>query len=544
MTVFSILMVLVSAGRLGVDGTFHFPEIQQMDLRHDPANEPTGPLAGKDGGHQVGDVINFWAMDESGPIPMFYLTSATCRHSGELSYVFVEDTQWGVEEYQWDQEDVETLASAMEGENGIIATDAEYFGDIPDLMDDDPRVYFLVLDIKDGYGVGGQDWYIAGYFSPYNMFTEWEARNYYGGHSNEVEMLYLDSYPGIPEDAMYIASHELVHLIQYGIKPFSGEELWVIENQAQTGTFLCGYPAFQVETFLDVGGVTPIKWTDITDPIEYVAGYGAGFLFFSYLYENYGGDEFIWTSMHSSTKGVQGVLEAIETATGQAADLDEILQDWMLSCFIDDPSMGYGWEAFRIADYDTEASGNRAGLDYTGIVNDTPWSDPWHDLSGFQGDYYRIDQGLSGSLRAEGTGIGNLSAWFLEEGKLTELDAGGAFDVAVDLDRTGTLMLLCNSFAGLSMNVHAGSVGNGSVFAVFPNPCLGDLYFQFISTGEPVALSVFDQAGVHVETVSLSAPSGEAVLTYAGASELASGIYFYRFQQGSRTETGRVAVVR
>ncbi len=177
-------------------------------------------------------------------------------------------------------------------------------------------------------------------------------------------------------------------------------------------------------------------------------------------------------------------------------------------------------------------------------MDDTPWSDPWHDLLGFQGQYYDISQGLSGSLRAEGTGIGSLSAWLLQGGNLTKLDTGSAFDVAVDLADGGTLMLLCNSFAGLSMNVHAGSVGGAGTFAVFPNPCLGDLFFQFNSTGEPVTLSVFDQAGNHVETVTLQASQGETVLTYPGASELSSGVYFYRFQQGSRTETGRVAVVR
>lgn len=541
MSVFYLLSILVSMGRLAVDGTFHFPQIQQMDLRHDPANSPTGPLAGKDSGHQVGDVVNFWAIDHSGDIPVFYLTGATCRHSGELTYIFVEDTQWGV---TFLQEDVETLSSALEGEEGITATNARYFGDIPDLIDDDPRVYYLVLDIPDGHGTGGQEWYIAGYFSPYNMFTEWEARNYYGGHSNEVEMLYIDCFPGDPDSAKVTASHELVHLIQYGIKPFSGEDLWVIENQAQTGTFLCGYPAFQVETFLDVGGVTPIKWTDLSDPIEYVAGYGAGYLFFSYLYENYGGEDFIWNSMHSSTKGVQGVEEAIASATGEPADLEEILKEWMLACFIDDVSLGYGWESFRIADYDNIIPGNRPGLDYTGIVDETPWSDPWHDIRGFQGSYYSIQDGLTGSLRAEGSGIGSLSAYHFDGANLTELDTGSAFDVALDLSRGGTLMLLCNSFAGLSMNVNAGSVGGGANFSVFPNPCLGALYFQFQSSGQPVDLAIFDQSGTHVESLSLSAPQGEAVVTYAGASELSSGVYFYRFQQGSRTETGRVAVVR
>ncbi|MCK5133476.1 MAG: T9SS type A sorting domain-containing protein [Candidatus Sabulitectum sp.] len=539
MTTILLLSVVLSMGRYAVDGTFHFPEIQQMDLRHDPANKPTGPLAGKDSAHEVGDVINFWAIDESGSVPMFYLTSATCRFSGELSYIFVEDTQWGI---NFNQSAVDSLSKALEGSEGITATDAEYFGDIPDLIDNDPRVYYLILNIRDGYGIGGQRWYIAGYFSPYNMFTEYEARNYYGGHSNEVEMLYIDCYPGLASEAMLTASHELVHLIQYGIKPFSGEELWVLENQAQTGTFLCGYPAPQVATFIEFGGVTPIKWPKLSNGDLRVAGYGAGYLFFSYLYENYGGKEFIWNSMHGTVKGIQGVINAIESATGQSVDMEEVLSDWMLSCFIDDKSLGYGWDSFKIADYDT--GGNRPGLDYTGMITDTPWSDPWHNVTGYQGNYYNIGDGLSGSLRAEGSGIGNLDAFFFDGSSVTKLDAGSAYDVAVSLENTGTLMLMCNSFAGLDINLAAGSIGGWRNFAVFPNPCLGDLYFQFSSTGEPVLLSVFDQSGVHIETVTLPASSGETVITYAGASELASGIYFYRFQQGSRTETGRVALVR
>ena len=541
MTTFILLSMILGMGRYAVDGTFHFPEIQQMDLRHDPANEPTGSLAGKDASHQVGDVVNFWAMDERGSVPMFYLTSATCRFAGDLSYIFVEDTQW---DNTFDQSDVDTLSAAMEGPEGIIATDSEHFGEIPDLIDNDPNVYFLILAIKDGWGVEGQRWYIAGYFSPYNMFTEYEARNYYGGHSNEVEMLYIDCYPGRPSEAMLTASHELVHLIQYGIKPFSGEELWVIENQAQSGTFLCGYPAPQVQTFVEFGGVTPIKWTDLPDPNLQVAGYGAGYLFFSYLYENYGGSEFIWNSMHGSVKGIQGVIDAIESSTGESVDMEDILSDWMISCFVDDASLGYGWESFRIADYDTVDPGNRPGLDYTGVVTDTPWSDSWHSVTGYQGNYYNIEDGLTGSLRAEGTGIGNMNACFFDGNTVQKLDSGSAYDVAVSLENSGTLMLMCNSFAGLDMNVAAGGIGGGSNFAVFPNPCLGDLYFQFTSNGTPVVLSVFDQTGAHVETVTLSASSGETVVTYTGASELASGIYFYRFQQGSRTETGRVAVVR
>jgi len=86
-------------------------------------------------------------------------------------------------------------------------------------------------------------------------------------------------------------------------------------------------------------------------------------------------------------------------------------------------------------------------------------------------------------------------------------------------------------------------VGGG--LAVYPNPCLGDLYFQFVSQGAPVSLAVFDQTGSVVDTRDFGhQPSGERVIVYTGAGGLASGIYFYRLVRGENVECGRFAVVR
>jgi hypothetical protein len=537
----------------GIDGTILDPVAMSIDRRHDPGFQCTGVLSGTDG-HEVGDNINFWALDHSVSPLTFYLTPATCRYAGSDCYIFVEDSQWESEHFT--QEGVDELAAALEdstpgGYGGIIDTDEQFFGPIPDELDGDPRVYFLVLDIRDGYDPSSSEpqLVVLGFFSPYNQFTDQEAWLYYGGHSNECEMLYIDCYPATMDDASYVSSHELVHLIQWGLKPFSGEELWVIENQAQTGVYLCGYPAEQVQTFLEAGGVTPIKWTGYPDDERFAAGYGAGFLWFAWLFENYGGADFIWNSMRATARGLAGVTEAIELATGYSPVMEDVLRDWMLANWIDDTGFGsgiYGYETFRVADYDT--GGNRTGLDYNGVVETIPWADPWHTMNSFSGNYYRIGEGLSGSFRAEGSGIGHLDAYHFDgpAGILTRLDTGSANDVALSLSEDGDVLLLCNSFAVLELDVSAGSIqGSGSDFAVYPDPCFGDLYFQFESSGAPVSIAVFDASGYHVETAEYPSPgTGEVTLTYQGASELASGIYFYRFAQGSHVETGKFAAVR
>ena len=550
-----LALTAVPENGLPIDGTFLDPQVMEITRTHDPAFRPTGPLATKKSAHEVGDRVNFWASDETGTFPEFYLLPATCRYVGEETYVFVEDAMWGT---HFDQPDVAQLAEALEdstpsGSGGIVETEAGIIGDIPDEIDGDPRVYFLVLDIRDGFDstVTEPQVYIAGYFSPYNMFTEEEAWQYYGGHSNECEMLYLDCYPSDSYDAVYTASHELVHLIQWGVQPFAGEELWVTENEAQTGTFVCGYPAFQVETFLDAGGVTPINWTSFPDDLRFVAGYGAGYLFFAYLYENYGGEDFIYNSIHNDPGGVAGVEDAIEAATGTRPDLPDLLEDWMLANFIDDTSVGdgrWGYQNLSLADYDTGSQGNRAGMDYTAVIEGLPFEDSEVEMDGYSGLYYRLPQTGTGSFRASTSGLGRLRPYLYDEEAKTvqPLSAGVGGDVAVDLSGGGTVLLLDGAFAPLTANVAAGSVVSAAEqLAVYPVPSFGSLYLQFQSSGEAVGFSVFNASGAHLETVDYGLQNaGEITLEYAGAADLASGVYFYRFTQGGRVRTGKFAVVR
>lgn len=552
-----LALLLSSPGRMLIDGTFADPRVAQIDRRHDSSFEPSNPLALSADGPEVGDTVMFWAQDYSGGGQgfTFYLVEATCRFEGEETYIFVEDASWG-EHYM--MQDVLDLAKALEDstpaapDTGIMTRTTSVMGDVPDEIDGDPKVYFLVLDIPDGFDPAQGGVVIAGFFSPYNQFTEEEAYLQYGGHSNEVEMLYVDCYPCDGDDALYTASHEIVHLIQWGLEPFSGEELWVIENQAQTGTFLCGYPADQVGTFIELGGVTPAGWTEFDDPVEQVAGYGAGYLFFAYLYERFGGDAFVHGSLRASASGLPGVEEAVEEASGTSVDMMQILREWALACWIDDPSIGdgrWGWESFRMADYDSSQPGSRRGLDWRGAVETLPYEDPAHPLPAFTLDAYSLDCGSSeGSFRASASGMGEFSAWYRESASDAPgmLEAGSARDVAVPFPSEGEVLLLCGSFFGLDLSAAAGDLGlSGGTLAVFPQPCTGTLYLGLDSNGSGAGLYVFEPSGRLVDTVEFGTVGpGETVLSYPGAAELSTGVYAYRFVQGGAEVCGRFAVVR
>ncbi|MBN1433188.1 T9SS type A sorting domain-containing protein [Candidatus Fermentibacterales bacterium] len=552
-----LLPAAATSARLPIDGTFLDPRVMEITSRHDPAIQPSGPLATA-GGHQVGDRVSFWAQDFSDdPVyGTFYLLSATCRHVGERTYVFVEDYVWNT---SFDQEDVDALALALEqstpaDSGGIVGVDEATFGAIPDEIDGDPRVYFLVLDIRDPVQ---SNLTILGYFSPYNQFTDYEARFIYGGHSNEVEMLYIDCDPADLDDAIYVSAHELVHLIQWGIRPFSGEELWVIENQAQSGPFVCGYKVEQVATFLEVGGVSPLGWTSYEDDYRYVAGYGAGYLFFAYIYENYGGSRFLWNSLHSGERGLEGLQRSIESAIGGSVDLDSILEDWLVANWVDDPDVCgglYGYESFRIADFDPMGQGGRRGLDYSLLVDSLPAIHRQHEILPRTGDYYGLLPSTGeGSLRASAEGLGELSAYRVSRGPdgsvaVERLQTGTGMQLAAAMPDSCDMLLFANSDFGLMLEVAADDAlqaGSDDQILVYPNPSLGSVFFEFESNGGPVQLALFDLEGSHVHTVDFgTVQAGQALLEYSGAESLSTGVYFFRLTQGNAAGTGKIALVR
>ena len=204
----------------------------------------------------------------------FTLLSATCRFAGQHGYVFVEDAQWDENGGPILQLDVDFLgglfeeASPADPARGVFELETAVFGDPPD-VDDDPRIYILVLDL-DRPG-------LLGYFDP-GIATDPDP-------ALRRDMIFMSS------DALlenqYAAggtlAHEFQHLIHWGHDP--DEEIWLNEGLSGYAELLSGYPeidATNVPEFLRRPGIGVTGWEDRS------YNYGATYLYVAFLAERFG----------------------------------------------------------------------------------------------------------------------------------------------------------------------------------------------------------------------------------------------------------------
>ncbi|RME92671.1 MAG: hypothetical protein D6767_02655 [Candidatus Hydrogenedentota bacterium] len=127
------------------------------------------------------------------------------------------------------------------------------FGKRPD-VDKNGKVILLFLDIRDGAKQG--DPYIAGYFSPYDQYSDKSVKKSLCAgsiciRSNEADILYLDTYPAIPGSRDFLATmaHEYQHMLhfehdyEYYLQNTSAkfEETWVNEGLSEVASDIAGY---------------------------------------------------------------------------------------------------------------------------------------------------------------------------------------------------------------------------------------------------------------------------------------------------------------
>ncbi|RKY65983.1 MAG: hypothetical protein DRQ08_04270, partial [Candidatus Latescibacterota bacterium] len=211
----------------------------------------------------LGTKRTFWAYDFASE--RFYQVEATCRGVGEHCYIFVEDANWNT---RVRREDVEALLTAFDRrtpthpDSGIYLVDKDVFGEPPD-VDGDPKVYILVLDIKDDLGEG---LYVGGYFSGVNEYSDREARQR-GYRSNETEILYIDCDPlNLSSSGSHrVLAHEFQHMIHFNMDP--EEETWLNEGCSTFAEFINGYGVRPPENFKDHPEDSLVEWGE--KPVDY-----------------------------------------------------------------------------------------------------------------------------------------------------------------------------------------------------------------------------------------------------------------------------------
>jgi hypothetical protein len=180
-------------------------------------------------------------------------------------------------------------------------------------IDKDPKVYILLLNIKDGFDPAkGRYSYAAGYFDPEN-----EYQTYY---SNKKEMLYMDTYPALtlvpdPGHVGFFSTlaHEFQHLVHWAHK--TNDPVWLNEAMSEIAPVYCGYGSSsgRIRTFEQKPTDSLTSWNST------VADYGVAYMWAQYMKDRFAGPgQNIFKSMLESSKtgisSVNAALGEIDTA--------------------------------------------------------------------------------------------------------------------------------------------------------------------------------------------------------------------------------------
>lgn len=179
-------------------------------------------------------------------------------------------------------------------ENNIVPVEHVWFT-TPTDVDQNGKVILLLLDIQDGYIEGSSTGYIAGYFDPLNHYSEASvsaANNQW--HSNQAEMLYLDTYPAdVTRTAFYSTlAHEYQHLLQFG-KYYRGEQTdieptWIDEGLSEVASDLTGFGP-QISRANTFRSALINSTSLIREPSQFgLEHYASTYMYFRYLADAYG----------------------------------------------------------------------------------------------------------------------------------------------------------------------------------------------------------------------------------------------------------------
>ncbi|WP_040516853.1 T9SS type A sorting domain-containing protein [Gracilimonas tropica] len=231
---------------------------------------------------------------------------------------------------------------------GIIELSNEILGSPPN-YDGDGLVDFLVTDIKDGWDPEEGGGYTAGFFYGVDQFPDATAQSI-GARSNERDILYIDSYPGIYSNGQINAkgplgtlSHEYQHIIHYNYNDRAGNNEFTFINEAQSNfaALLNGYfPHNSIGDYLSDTNVPIFRWNRSGNVLP---DYGRAAAFTSYLWSQFGFENsgLLTQEPLSGADGVNSVLSDL----GSGLNFGDLLVNWGVANLINDTDVDsrYGY---------------------------------------------------------------------------------------------------------------------------------------------------------------------------------------------------------
>jgi hypothetical protein len=531
------------------------PDVPLATLGGLPTSPPPNP--------QVGDSWVWWLWLHDPMPPHFAQRVCTVRGRSDHGYVVVDDTQWNV---NVTQADVDAILERWENssigpypDEGIYPISSRVFGEPPDELDNDPRIYLMWFS----FGISSDGFFFD--------FDEYPEGTFPGYHSNECEVLYLNCGHGQSPHGDYMLSviaHEFEHLIHW--KYDDNEDSWVDEGMAELSMWFYGRPDV-ISAFNTSPDNSLVAWNG--NWADYIKTY----LWSLYFYERYGGEPAVFDVVHEPANSIAG-YEAVLDALGYPENFADVFADWAVANYLDDPTLGDGRFGY--------VGDDLPPFSVSGIYSTYPVPATTRTVNRWAADYYRFN--AFGSNTAiewsfDGSNDNRFAVWCLA------LRASGTTDVLrMTLDpvtQAGTLPVfglddpndeVILVVAGISSSgtasyvfsaqaapadvamdpVAAGQGMEGTgvrLLRAMPNPASSEVRLAFAdqaSRAGASAIEIYDASGRLVRRLTHvgGGAAGGSTVSWDGRDDrgtlLAPGLYYARARVGTQVVREPITLLR
>jgi hypothetical protein len=278
---------------------------------------------------------SFWAIDfakSTSTSTVFYQTSATKVAEGAHCYIYVENDP-SITVTQATINEIITQFNST-----IYPDDIAAFGTEPNPgIDSNPKIYILLLNVKDGFVSGKSTSYIAGYFDPRNEY----ALSSQNPNSNQKEILFMNINPTAhidptKVDFFAILAHEFQHMIHWEQKTHQRgvtDETWLDEAMAQVARTYCGYGP----DYASVRDYENDPNHSLVNFDETVGNYGMVYMWAQYFKDQFDplastntNHTIFWEMLHNSSTGINEVNDTLATVK-PSKNFTSAFRDWAMA---------------------------------------------------------------------------------------------------------------------------------------------------------------------------------------------------------------------
>ncbi len=226
----------------------------------------------------------------------------------------------------------ETPSGSKDPNKGIYNNLTTIFGAIPD-VDNNGKLFVLLVDARDGYEQGSSDTYVAGYFDPLDQSKS---------KGNYSDIIYIDTNPAKTDDpyTLGIVAHELQHLIHYNYDP--NESTWLNEGFSELAPKLLGYDAHSYSRYLVD---TNRKLAEFDGSLRDYSKVG---LWTFYIYQRFG-EEAIQHVLRNQSNSTLSYEQSIQ-ALGYDLSFKDVLKEWFIANLVNDETIDDGRYSYYGAD--------------------------------------------------------------------------------------------------------------------------------------------------------------------------------------------------